>query len=111
MSVSLAASLELSILVAIARLGREAYGLAVRDEVSASSGHDYSVGAIYTTLQRLEEKGLLSSRTTEPLAIRGGRSRREYTVTAAGRRAMRERQRAAATMWAGLSADLRPRRA
>lgn len=111
MTVSLTASLELSTLVAIARLGDEAYGLAIREEVSARTGHDYSVGAIYTTLQRLEQKGLVTSRTIEPLAVRGGRSRREYALTAAGRRALRESQRAASSMWAGLNAELRPRRA
>ena len=72
-------------LLAVAQHADEAYGLLVLDDVSAARGRQYSVGAIYTTLSRLEAKGLLSSRTTEPLPIRGGRSRRQYRLTAAAR--------------------------
>ena len=50
-------TLELAALLAVARLADEAYGLAVRQELSDRAGRDYSVGAIYTTLQRLETKG------------------------------------------------------
>ena len=100
--------LELSILLSVSRLGGEAYGLAVRRDVSARLGHDYSVGAIYTTLQRLEEKGLLTSHTSEPLPVRGGRSRRHFTVTAAGRRAIRDAERAARATWAGVGIALNP---
>jgi DNA-binding PadR family transcriptional regulator len=82
--------LELAVLIAIARLGDEAYGLGIRHEVSLRRKHDYSVGAIYTTLGYLERKGLVKSWTTEPLAVRGGRSRRQYEVSAQGRRVLRE---------------------
>jgi DNA-binding PadR family transcriptional regulator len=108
MTVSAFGSLELTILVAVSRLGEEAYGLAIRSDVSARTGHDYSVGAVYTTLQRLEEKGLVSSRLTEPLPIRGGRARREFKVTAAGQRALRDAQRVAASVWAGVGKPFRP---
>ena len=82
--------LELAVLMAVARLGEEAYGLGIRHEVSLRRKHDYSVGAIYTTLGHLERKGLVTSWTTEPLAVRGGRSRRQYEVSAHGQRALRE---------------------
>ena len=95
-------ALELTILLAVARLGDDAHGLAIRRDVSARTRHDYSVGAVYTTLQRLEEKGFVSSRTTDPLPVRGGRARRQFKVTAAGRRAMRDAERVAASVWAGL---------
>ena len=89
-------ALEVDVLLAVARHDDEAYGLLVLDEVSGARGRQYSVGAIYTTLSRLEAKGLLSSRTTEPLPIRGGRSRRQYRLTAAARTVLaaeRERTR------------------
>ena len=97
-------TLELNVLLAVARLGDEAYGLGIRRDVSARTRHDYSVGAVYTTLQRLEEKGLVSSRTSDPTPRRGGRSRRHFSVTASGRKALQQAQRLAASAWAGLGA-------
>lgn len=92
--------LELAVLVAVVELGGdEAYGLSIRREVSETRGHDYSVGAIYTTLSRLDEKGLVESWTTEPRPERGGRSRRQFRVTAAGSAALRESARLAARLW------------
>ena len=101
-------ALELTILLAVARLGSEAFGLAVRRDVSARTGRDYSVGAVYTTLERLEEKGLISSRTTAPLPVRGGRSRRQFRVTAAGHRAIRQAERVARSVWAGIGRSPNP---
>ena len=90
--------LELAVLMAAATLGDEAYGLGIRHEVSARRKHDYSVGAIYTTLGHLERKGLLKSWTTEPQPVRGGRSRRQYEVTVDGRRVLREARQLAAQL-------------
>ena len=90
--------LELTVLNAVVRLGEEAYGLGIRRDVSELLGHDYSVGAIYTTLSRLEEQGLLKSSTTAPLPVRGGRSRRQFRLSPAGRRALREAERLAVRM-------------
>ena len=101
-------TLELAALLAVARLDSDAYGLAVRRDLSERTGHDYSVGAVYTTLQRLEDKGLLTSHTTDPLPVRGGRARRHYKVTGAGARALRDAQRHAASIWAGVGIKLRP---
>lgn len=101
-------TLELTVLLAVARLGDDAYGLAVRRDISARTRHDYSVGAVYTTLQRLEEKGLVASHTTDPLPVRGGRSRRQFTVTGAGRRALREARRVATSVWAGVGTPIHP---
>lgn len=100
--------LELTTLLAVARLGDGAYGLAVRHDIAERTGRDYAVGGIYTTLQRLEDKGLLRSRTGEPLPVRGGRARRHYTLTAAGARALRAAERQAASVWAGVGTILRP---
>ena len=99
--------LELAALLAVARLGDDAYGLAVRRDLAERTGRDYSVGAIYTTLQRLEDKGLLSARASEPLPVRGGRSRRHYVLSGAGAQALRSAERHAAAVWAGVG-PLRP---
>jgi DNA-binding PadR family transcriptional regulator len=99
--------LELAALLAVARLGEEAYGLAVRRDLVERTGKDHSAGAVYTTLQRLEDKGLLESYTGDPLPVRGGRSRRHYRITGAGGRALREAQRDTRAMWAGLG-PIRP---
>ena len=101
-------SLELAALLAVARLGSEAYGLAVRRDLADRTGHDYSVGAVYTTLQRLEDKGFLKSRASDPLPIRGGRSRRHFALTGVGARALREAERRAASLWAGVRTPIRP---
>jgi DNA-binding PadR family transcriptional regulator len=102
-------SLELAALLAVARLQEDAYGLAVRRDLSERMGRDYSVGAVYTTLQRLEDKGLLESHATDPLPVRGGRSRRHYTLTGAGTHALRDAERRAASLWVGVGTALRPK--
>jgi len=103
-------SLELAALLAVARLGDDAYGLAVRRDLAERTGRDHSVGAVYTTLQRLEDKGLLTSRSSDPLPVRGGRSRRQFAVTALGARAIRAAERESRSLWAGVGA-VRPVRA
>lgn len=101
-------SLELATLLAVARLGDDAYGLAVRADLEDRTGRSHSVGAVYTTLGRLEEKGLLSSSASEPIPIRGGRSRRHFTVTGAGATALREAERSSVALWIGIGAQGRP---
>lgn len=101
-------TLELHVLLAAARLADDAYGLAIRRDVSSRLRHDYSVGAIYTTLGRLEDKGLLSSHVADPTPRRGGRARRHFTVTSAGRSAIQRAQRLAAAAWAGVGALATP---
>jgi PadR family transcriptional regulator, regulatory protein PadR len=100
--------LELAVLLAVSRLGEEAYGLAVRRDLAARTARDYSVGAVYTTLQRLEDKGLLRSRASAPLPVRGGRSRRHFALTGAGARALRDAERHLASIWSGVETTLRP---
>jgi PadR family transcriptional regulator, regulatory protein PadR len=100
---------ELATLLAVARLGNDAYGLAIRRDLSERTDRDYSVGAVYTTLQRLEQKGLVRSSATEPLPVRGGRSRRQFRLTGAGSHALREAERHMTSIWAGVARRLRPR--
>jgi DNA-binding PadR family transcriptional regulator len=99
MTIAARGDLELTILLAIQRLDDDAYGLRIRREVGQLRQRECAVGAIYTTLLRLEEKGLVSSRTTDPLPQRGGRSRRAYRLTADGKRALAQARRAATRLW------------
>ena len=101
-------SLELAALLAVARLGDDAYGLSVRRDLIERTRRDHSAGAVYTTLQRLEDKGLLASHTGAPLPVRGGRARRHFTITGAGARAIRAAERQASALWAGVG-DMSPK--
>ena len=96
------------VLLAILRVGRDAYGVPVRDEILACTGRAVTLGAIYKTLGRLADKGLVISRIGEPTPERGGRRTRCYTVTAAGRRALRQTFAALANLTAGLDVGLGP---
>jgi DNA-binding PadR family transcriptional regulator len=76
---------EMLVLAALVRLSPNAYGVAVAAEIEARARRGVSIGALYTTLARLEEKRLVASRLGEATAERGGRAKRYYEVTAAGR--------------------------
>ena len=78
---------EYLILTAAARLHEDAYGAAIRREVEDATGRSCSIGALYTTLDRLEQKGLIRTRMGDPTPERGGRPKRMVRVTAAGTRA------------------------
>jgi PadR family transcriptional regulator, regulatory protein PadR len=95
-------SLEYIVLLALVRLGPEAYGMTVRREIEQRTGRDISIGAVYATLERLETKGFVSSFTGEPTAERGGRAKRLFQIEAAGERALRTSQEAIRKMSAGL---------
>ncbi len=90
------------VLLGVLRLGSEAYGAAIRQEIHARSGRDVSINAVYTTLERLETKGLLHSWTGEPTAQRGGRRRKFYGLRPAGLAAMRQAYHAFQSMADGL---------
>jgi len=80
------------LLLAILSLGDNAYGLTIRKEVSKATGKDWSIGAIYDPLYRLEKKGYVESSLTEPTAERGGRSKRVFCLTLRGEKALREQK-------------------
>ena|SRR5688572_9414632 len=100
---------ELTVLTAVARLGDDAYGLRIQQDIAERLAREYAVGAVYTALQRLETKKLVSSRMTEPLAVRGGRARRLYRLTAPGRKALELARERAQSTWAGLDLGVTPR--
>jgi DNA-binding PadR family transcriptional regulator len=81
------------VLLAILRLGDQAYGLSIRREIAACAERAPAPGAVYTTLDRLEDKGLVSSRYDDATPERGGRAKRYFTVTAQGVRAVTRAQR------------------
>ena len=94
------------VLLGVLRLGSEAYGAAIRLEIHARSGRDVSIGAVYTTLDRLETKGLLRSWIGDPTPERGGRRRKFYGLCPAGIAALRQAYRAFTSMADGLGARL-----
>jgi len=76
------------ILLAILRLRDDAYGVTIRAELADRTGRNVAPGAMYTALERLETKGLIESRMSDPTPQRGGRAKRKVTVTAAGMEAV-----------------------
>ena len=94
------------VLLAVLRVGEDAYAIPVREEIRRCARRDVARGALYTALERLEEKGLLSSRMSEPRPERGGRARRYFAVTARGLSALRGARRAMLDLWRGLETTL-----
>jgi DNA-binding PadR family transcriptional regulator len=90
------------VLLGILRLKDEAYGAAIRQEIHARSGRDVSINAVYTTLDRLETKGLLRSWIGDPTPQRGGRRRKFYALRPAGIAALRHAYGALTAMADGL---------
>ena len=100
---------EQAVLVALIRLGKDAYGRAILNEVQERLARDVSAGAVYATLERLEAKGLASSKLAPGTAIRGGRARRYFTPTGTGVRALNDAKSATDMLWRGLVWPLRVR--
>src|SRR5688500_2640560 len=90
------------VLLSIARLGDEAYGVSIQRTLLDRTGRQPSFGAIYSTLRRLEQKGLVRSFAGQPEAVRGGRAKKHVALTPRGRTAMRETHAAALRMADGI---------
>jgi PadR family transcriptional regulator PadR len=97
--------LEELVLLAVMRLGPESYGVTIRQEIELHAGRDLSLGAIYPTLDRLEDQGLVRSRRGQPTGERGGRSRRHFELLPDGYETLRQSRRAMVSMWAGFEPD------
>lgn len=94
------------VLLAVLRLGDEAYGVSVLEEIRGRTGRTVLRPAVYVALRRLEKKGLLRSREGAPLPERGGRARKFYEVEPAGLELLRESRDSLLNMWEGLQAVL-----
>ena len=90
---------ELLTLLAVGRIGDGAYGVAILDEIRASSGMEASVAAVYAALERLDRNGLIRVSLSDPVPERGGRARREYRLTPLGRSRLRRERAAAMRIW------------
>ncbi len=93
---------EQAVLLAVWKLVEEAYGRAILRGVQSGLGREVAAGAIYATLDRLEEKGFVSSRLEEGTPVRGGRAKRYYRLTALGTKALNESKTALEQMWRGV---------
>jgi PadR family transcriptional regulator, regulatory protein PadR len=91
------------VLLAILRLDDSAYGVTIQAEIESCAGRKTTPGALYTTLDRLERKGLLRARSGEPTPARGGRAKRFYSVTRQGRHRLVDAQSAFQRLLVGLN--------
>ena len=97
------------VLLAIACLGDEAYGVSIQQELQIQCDRNISIGALHSTITRLEEKKFLSSWTGGATAERGGRSKRYYDLTQSGRKALVETKNLRDQLWAQAKIKLSPR--
>jgi len=93
------------VLLAILRLDDDAYGATIRRLIEDATGRAISIGAIYTTLERLHAKGLVTPHIADPTGERGGRRRKVYTLQRAGRRAIAR----AWASWSNMTRGLQPK--
>lgn len=91
------------VLLSILKLGDNAYGSAIRQLLAEAVNRDVTIGALYTTLERLEKKGLLSSEMGEVTPERGGRAKKYFKLSARGQTALKRSKDALTNMWQGLS--------
>lgn len=98
---------EQAVLLAILRLGEDAYGRAILKEVQARLERDIAAGAVHATLERLAKKGLVASRLGTGTPIRGGRARRFYRVQGKGVRALNDARTKVDNLWQGLAWPLK----
>jgi DNA-binding PadR family transcriptional regulator len=93
---------ELMILLAILRVGDDAYGVRIADEIERTGGRTVLMGAVYAALERLERYELVSSSVGDPTPERGGRAKRFFEVTPRGLRAVKQTQDSLVALWTGL---------
>lgn len=91
------------VLLAIWKLQDNAYSLPIREAISHITGYEWSLGSIYTPIERLVRKGMLTSYLTESTPERGGRHKRVYTLTKTGRQALIQIREVEQAMWSGVT--------
>lgn len=100
--------LEILALAALVRLGPDAYGVSIRDQIAERTGRSVSIGSLYKALHRLEERGLIATEVGEPTAVRGGRAKKHVRVEPAGRTALEDAIAAYDRMFEGLGPRVKP---
>ncbi|MFC4653527.1 MULTISPECIES: PadR family transcriptional regulator [Rheinheimera] len=95
--------LEQMLLLCILQLREQAYGTQIRLCLAERAGRDLSIGALYTTLERMEQKGMLNSRLGEATAERGGRAKKYFVLTAEGVQALQRSKQALDNLWQGIA--------
>ena len=95
------------VLLSLFRVGKDAYGVPVWREIVDRTGRNVSLGAVYKTLDRLEDKGLVGSREGAPTPERGGRRKKHYRLLAAGHRALAQSLGALRSMTDGLESEFK----
>jgi len=98
---------ELYVMLALAHLGDEAYGVTIRREIESRTGRTVAIGAVYATLARLQDKGLVRFHLSDPQPVQGGRARKYFTLTRSGLGALRHSTSMLGRMIAGLSPELK----
>lgn len=93
---------ELMVLLAVIRLGEQAYGVPICTEIENNIGREVVVSSVYAALERLQSKGLLTSFQGEPTEARGGRAKRFFEITKKGLVAVRQTRQALTRLWKGL---------
>jgi DNA-binding PadR family transcriptional regulator len=93
---------ELMSLLALMRLSNDAYGVTIARELERHTGREVVIASVYATLERLQERGLVSSELGESTPERGGRAKRYFRITGAGLREVRESRRFLMNLWKGL---------
>ena len=93
------------VLLAVARLGDEAYGVSIRQEIEGTGGRPVSIGAVYATLDRLEHKRLLTSSIGEATPVRGGRPKRFFRILPGGQESLLGARRTLDRLWDGLELE------
>jgi DNA-binding PadR family transcriptional regulator len=90
---------ELMVLLAVIRIGEDAYAVPIARELESASGNEIGLGSVYAALDRLQEKGLVSSSVGDPTPERGGRAKQYFHVTSKGARAARDARRTLSNLW------------
>src|SRR6478672_5958075 len=90
---------ELMVMLAIIRIGNDAYGVSISDEIEKTTGSEVLLGSVYDALSRLEKKGLVLSEMGEATPERGGRAKRHFRTTSRGLRVVRDTQRSLVKLW------------
>lgn len=96
---------EQMVLLAVARLGDDAYGMSILEELERRTGRGASVASVYAALDRMGRHGYVRSRVGEPSAARGGRAKRFFVLEPAGARALTHARHALDALWDGLELD------